>query len=64
MATKVGVENLENRHNEALGTVQLRHQVTNDVILVPAPSDDPNDPLNWYVRFALLLPSSQHHHVK
>jgi hypothetical protein len=21
-----------------------------DIILVPQPSDDPNDPLNWYIR--------------
>jgi hypothetical protein len=21
-----------------------------DIILVPQPADDPNDPLNWYVR--------------
>ena len=32
-----------------LGKVQLRHQDTNEIILIPAPSDDPNDPLNWYV---------------
>lgn len=30
-----------------LGTVRLRHHETNEVILVPTPSDDPNDPLNW-----------------
>lgn len=32
-----------------LGTVQLRHHETNEVILIPTPSNDPNDPLNWYV---------------
>jgi hypothetical protein len=30
-----------------LGTVRLRHHETNEVILIPTPSDDPNDPLNW-----------------
>ena len=32
-----------------LGTVRLHHAETKEVILVPAPSNDPNDPLNWYV---------------
>lgn len=32
-----------------LGTVRLHHAETKEVILVPAPSSDPNDPLNWYV---------------
>lgn len=31
-----------------LGTVRLHHAETKEVILVPAPSNDPNDPLNWY----------------
>ncbi|KAF8857618.1 MFS general substrate transporter [Acephala macrosclerotiorum] len=30
-----------------LGTVRHRHEHTNEIILVPTPSDDPNDPLNW-----------------
>ena len=33
----------------ALGTVRLRRLDTNEIILVPRPSADPNDPLNWYV---------------
>lgn len=36
-------------NTNTLGSVQLRNPITNDVILVPAPSKDPNDPLNWYV---------------
>lgn len=32
---------------ETLGNVQLRHHETNEIILVPTPTDDPNDPLNW-----------------
>ncbi|KAF2158264.1 MFS transporter [Myriangium duriaei CBS 260.36] len=31
----------------ALGRLRLRHQETNEIILIPAPSQDPNDPLNW-----------------
>lgn len=31
------------------GHVQLRDHETNEIILVPTPSNDPNDPLNWSV---------------
>ncbi|KAL2417987.1 hypothetical protein ABEF95_002438 [Exophiala dermatitidis] len=31
---------------ETLGTVRLRHVTTNELLLVPKPSDDPDDPLN------------------
>lgn len=30
-----------------MGNVRLRHHETNEIILVPTPSSDPNDPLNW-----------------
>lgn len=30
-----------------LGNVRLRDQDTNEIILIPTPSSDPNDPLNW-----------------
>lgn len=30
-----------------LGNVRLRHHETNEIILIPTPSSDPNDPLNW-----------------
>ncbi|KAK0631993.1 major facilitator superfamily domain-containing protein [Immersiella caudata] len=30
-----------------LGHVQLRDHETNEIILIPTPSSDPNDPLNW-----------------
>ncbi|KAJ2969826.1 hypothetical protein NQ176_g8472 [Zarea fungicola] len=30
-----------------LGNVRLRHQESNSIILIPTPSADPNDPLNW-----------------
>jgi hypothetical protein len=32
-----------------LGEVRLRHEETNEIILVPTPTNDPNDPLNWCV---------------
>lgn len=32
-----------------LGSLRLRHEDTNDVILIPTPSSDPKDPLNWSV---------------
>lgn len=32
---------------QTLGTIHLRNNDTGDVILVPTPSNDPNDPLNW-----------------
>ncbi|KAI1339174.1 major facilitator superfamily domain-containing protein [Xylariaceae sp. FL0016] len=32
---------------ERLGTLRLRHEHTNEIILIPTPSSDPNDPLNW-----------------
>ncbi|OJD34923.1 mfs transporter [Diplodia corticola] len=32
---------------QTLGSLRLRHHETNEIILIPTPSDDPNDPLNW-----------------
>jgi hypothetical protein len=32
---------------ETLGTLRLRHHETREIILIPTPSNDPNDPLNW-----------------
>ncbi|KAH9888733.1 major facilitator superfamily domain-containing protein [Xylariomycetidae sp. FL2044] len=32
---------------ELLGTLRLRHERTNEILLIPRPSNDPNDPLNW-----------------
>lgn len=31
-------------------TLNVRHAGNGDVVLVPAPSDDPEDPLNWSPR--------------
>lgn len=34
-----------------LGTVRLHNAQTKEIILVPQPSNDPNDPLQWYDNF-------------
>ncbi len=45
---KTATVNKENESNiETLGHLRLRDAVTNDIILVPTPSSDPYDPLNW-----------------
>lgn len=50
----------QSRHDEnlqrvqTLGSVKLRHEDNKEIILIPTPSDDPNDPLNWYVKPCLL----------
>jgi hypothetical protein len=47
----IKASNLE--HVNTLGSVRLRHAGTNELVLVPQPSNDPNDPLNWQVMLAL-----------
>ncbi|KAK7432707.1 hypothetical protein QQZ08_000566 [Neonectria magnoliae] len=37
----------QSSRKHTLGNVRLRHQDTNALILIPTPSQDPNDPLNW-----------------
>lgn len=37
----------ETQQVNTLGSVRLHHHETNEVMLVPTPSADPNDPLNW-----------------
>lgn len=32
---------------KTLGHLRLRDSETNEIILVPSPSSDPKDPLNW-----------------
>lgn len=34
-------------HGTNLGHLRLRHAETNDIILIPTPTNDPNDPLTW-----------------
>ncbi|KAK7745338.1 hypothetical protein SLS53_002834 [Cytospora paraplurivora] len=38
---------VEKHRHRTLGNVRLRHHETDEIILVPTPSNDPNDPLNW-----------------
>ncbi|KAL2824343.1 major facilitator superfamily domain-containing protein [Aspergillus pseudoustus] len=42
-------------HVNTLGSIQLRHPVTNEIILIPTPSNDPNDPLNWSRGYRIYL---------
>lgn len=37
------------QHVSTLGSVRLQNVHTKEIILVPEPSNDPNDPLNWYL---------------
>ncbi|KAK0734127.1 major facilitator superfamily domain-containing protein [Lasiosphaeria miniovina] len=41
------VERIDKIRKRTLGNVRLRHLDTNEIILIPTPSSDPNDPLNW-----------------
>ena len=56
---EVSVEKTRKHHT--LGHVRLRHHETNEIILIPTPSNDPNDPLNWsqpykkYMAFIVCL---------
>lgn len=38
-----------------LGSVRQRHEHTDEIILIPTPSRDPNDPLNWYVELLKII---------
>lgn len=45
--TERDLDDLQRVHT--LGSVRLQKQGTKEIILIPTPSTDPNDPLNWYV---------------
>ncbi|GLA73525.1 hypothetical protein AtubIFM55763_004450 [Aspergillus tubingensis] len=45
----------DNHPHRSLGHVRLRHYETNEVILVPTPSDDPNDPLRWSTSYKIYI---------
>jgi hypothetical protein len=45
----VHADDLKTGRKRTLGNVRLRDHRTNEIILIPTPSADPNDPLNWYV---------------
>lgn len=38
---------IEAHQKHTLGHVRLRDEHTDEIILIPAPSSDPNDPLRW-----------------
>lgn len=38
---------LGNAQMKTLGHLRLRDAETNEIILIPTPSSDPKDPLNW-----------------
>ncbi|KAH8597367.1 major facilitator superfamily domain-containing protein [Bisporella sp. PMI_857] len=38
------------QHTHTFGSVRHRHEHTKEIILIPRPSQDPNDPLNWSQR--------------
>ncbi|KAL3435988.1 major facilitator superfamily domain-containing protein [Aspergillus tetrazonus] len=42
-------------HLHSLGHVRLRHEHTNEIILIPAPSLDPNDPLRWSTPYKIYI---------
>ncbi|KAI1279918.1 major facilitator superfamily domain-containing protein [Xylaria sp. FL0933] len=58
---QIPVNQAGERKREALGNVRLRDHHTNEVILIPKPSSDPNDPLRWtqaykfYITFIVCL---------
>ncbi|KAG5654978.1 hypothetical protein KAF25_011009 [Fusarium avenaceum] len=41
---KIGSHDAQNNN---LGGLRLRNEETNEIILIPTPTNDPNDPLNW-----------------
>lgn len=40
---------------KTLGSLQLRDKTTQKILLIPTPSGDPNDPLNWYTLMDLIV---------
>lgn len=42
------MSNKPKKQASTLGHVRLRDSATNEIILVPTPSSDPKDPLNWF----------------
>ncbi|KAK0630021.1 major facilitator superfamily domain-containing protein [Bombardia bombarda] len=41
------VQAAEKARVRTMGNIRLRHLDTHEIILIPTPSTDPNDPLNW-----------------
>jgi hypothetical protein len=56
---QIDVDTAEQKHQvikriHTLGSVRHRHEHTGQIILIPTPSKDPNDPLNWYTSSHIL----------
>lgn len=56
MASTEVTEVREDTQLKTLGNLRLRDSETNNVILVPTPSSDPKDPLNWHVPVLFPFP--------
>ncbi|KAF5656720.1 major facilitator superfamily transporter [Fusarium heterosporum] len=41
--------------NNNLGELRLRNEETNEIILIPTPTNDPNDPLNWSKTYRVYI---------
>ncbi|TKX18294.1 MFS transporter-like protein 171 [Elsinoe australis] len=54
-ATTVERTSEEVTQTNTLGHLRLRNQQTNEIILIPTPSNDPNDPLNWSKGYRVYL---------
>lgn len=46
-------------HISTLGHLRLRDEETNQIILIPNPSVDPKDPLNWNVYHGPIITERQ-----
>ncbi|KAK4234686.1 major facilitator superfamily domain-containing protein [Achaetomium macrosporum] len=55
MATESIEPDVQASRGETLGNVRLRHHETNEIILVPTPTDDPNDPVNWSKAYRVYI---------
>lgn len=47
--------NRESVQTRSLGHLRLRHEQTNEIILIPSPSLDPNDPLRWSTPYKIYI---------
>ncbi|KAK6713295.1 hypothetical protein SNK04_004257 [Fusarium graminearum] len=43
------------KYHNKFGALRLRHPETNQIILIPTPTDDPNDPLNWSKSYRVYI---------
>ncbi|KAK4235274.1 major facilitator superfamily domain-containing protein, partial [Achaetomium macrosporum] len=55
MGTEATESDTHALRRETLGNVRLRHDETIDIILVPTPTGNPNDPLTWSKAYRLYI---------